>query len=83
MPSHLRELFCVSAIVLAFDVLAPSATAWAQTGREVTTSSSVAPSGGGAALLDPDDAVFLFLDHQSGLFLTVKDVPVADLRRNV
>ena len=44
---------------------------------------SVLPSGGGQALLDPSDAVFLLLDHQSGLFQTVKDIPVADLRRNV
>jgi nicotinamidase-related amidase len=45
--------------------------------------SSVLPSGGGAALLDPKDTVILLLDHQSGLLQTVKDVPVADLRRNV
>ncbi|MDF0546472.1 isochorismatase family protein [Sphingobium sp. H39-3-25] len=45
--------------------------------------SSVLPSGGGIALLDPSDALILLLDHQSGLFQTVKDIPVADLRRNV
>ncbi|WP_454716685.1 isochorismatase family protein [Caulobacter segnis] len=44
---------------------------------------SVLPSGGGAALIDPADAVILLLDHQAGLFQTVKDIPVADLRRNV
>jgi len=47
------------------------------------TSSSVLPTGGGQALLDPADTVILLLDHQAGLFQTVKDVPVADLRRNV
>jgi len=47
------------------------------------TKSSVLPSGGGAMLIDPSDAVILLLDHQSGLFQTVKDIPVADLRRNV
>jgi nicotinamidase-related amidase len=31
-------------------------------------------------LLDPNDAVMLLLDHQTGLFQTVKDVPVRDLR---
>lgn len=46
------------------------------------TKASVLPSGGGQALLDPADAVFLFLDHQSGLFQTVKDIPVAELRAN-
>jgi nicotinamidase-related amidase len=44
---------------------------------------SVLPTGGGAALLDPADTVFLLLDHQAGLFQTVKDVPVAELRSNV
>ncbi len=44
---------------------------------------SILPTGGGKALLDPSDTVILLLDHQSGLFQTVKDVPVADLRRNV
>ena len=44
---------------------------------------SVLPSGGGAMLLDPSDTLVLLLDHQSGLFQTVKDIPVADLRRNV
>lgn len=32
--------------------------------------------------LDPDDTVLLLLDHQTGLFQTVKDIPVADLRAN-
>ncbi len=45
--------------------------------------SRVLPTGGGAALINPADAVILLLDHQSGLFQTVKDIPVADLRRNV
>ncbi len=44
--------------------------------------SSVLPSGGGAALLDPSDAVFLLLDHQTGLFQTVKDIGIAELRAN-
>jgi nicotinamidase-related amidase len=33
-------------------------------------------------LLDPNDTAILLLDHQTGLFQTVKDIPVADLRRN-
>ncbi len=48
-----------------------------------TTKTSVLPTGGGAALMDPADTLVLLLDHQSGLFQTVKDIPVADLRRNV
>ncbi len=45
--------------------------------------SSILPTGGGAALMDPADTLILLLDHQSGLFQTVRDIPVADLRRNV
>jgi nicotinamidase-related amidase len=44
--------------------------------------SGVLPSGGGQALIDTSDAVFLMLDHQSGLFQTVKDISITDLRAN-
>lgn len=43
----------------------------------------VLPSGGGKALMNADDSVLLLLDHQSGLFQTVKDITVAELRANV
>jgi nicotinamidase-related amidase len=45
--------------------------------------SSVLPTGGGQALIDTSDTVILLLDHQAGLFQTVKDIEVAALRRNV
>jgi nicotinamidase-related amidase len=38
--------------------------------------------GGGDALMRRDDVVMLLLDHQSGLFQVVKDIPVAQLRAN-
>lgn len=50
---------------------------------ETRSKTSVLASGGGAALIDPSDTLILLLDHQSGLFQTVKDIPIADLRRNV
>jgi nicotinamidase-related amidase len=37
---------------------------------------------GGKVLLDPKDAMVLLLDHQTGLFQTVKDIPIAELRAN-
>jgi nicotinamidase-related amidase len=43
----------------------------------------VLPSGGGKALINVDDTALLLLDHQDGLFLTVKDISVAELRANV
>ncbi len=38
--------------------------------------------GGGKALLDPTDTALLLVDHQTGLFQTVKDISVAQLRAN-
>src|SRR5262244_3324213 len=43
----------------------------------------VLPSGGGQALMNAEDSTLLLLDHQSGLFQTVKDITVAQLRANV
>lgn len=34
-------------------------------------------------MLDPDDSVILLIDHQSGLFNTVRDVAIPDLRNYV
>ena len=33
-------------------------------------------------MIDPDDAVMLLIDHQSGLFQTVADMPMTTLRRH-
>jgi nicotinamidase-related amidase len=45
-------------------------------------STQVLGTGGGKALLDPTDTAILLLDHQSGLFQTVKDIGVSELRAN-
>lgn len=66
-------LFAMAALV-AFGLATSPQTARAQ--------SSVLPTGGGAALLDPNDSVILLLDHQSGLFQTVKDISISELRAN-
>jgi len=34
-------------------------------------------------MINPDDAIILLIDHQSGLFQLVKDMPEPELRRNV
>jgi hypothetical protein len=70
------------AAVLALAILAPVQNAFAQA-RPPAAPSSVLPTGGGAALIDPSDTVILLLDHQSGLFQTVKDISVSELRANV
>jgi hypothetical protein len=63
-------------------VLSSDSRPLAQAGRQGATPPSVLPTGGGKALLDISDTVFLLLDHQAGLFQTVKDIDVAELRRN-
>ena len=71
-------------IMLTLSLLSPLSVAWAQAvPQQNLPKSSVLPSGGGAALLDANDTVLLLLDHQSGLFQTVKDISVAELRSNV
>jgi nicotinamidase-related amidase len=40
-----------------------------------------APTAAGV-LLDPKDTIVLLLDHQTGLFQTVKDISIAELRAN-
>jgi nicotinamidase-related amidase len=40
------------------------------------------PGAAGSVLINPADAVILLLDHQTGLFQTVKDISVAELRTN-
>lgn len=34
-------------------------------------------------LIDPNDALMLLIDHQSGLFNVVRDLPIPDLRNYV
>jgi hypothetical protein len=67
--------------ILSIGILSPVSTALAQA-PQANAPSSALPTGGGAALLDPSDTVFLLLDHQAGLFQTVKDITVAELRSN-
>jgi nicotinamidase-related amidase len=62
---------------LVIGVVSPHPAAFAQ-----TTPPSVLPTGGGQALIDTSDSVILLLDHQAGLFQTVKDIGVAELRAN-
>src|SRR6188768_130200 len=78
--SYLRQAV-VAAVLIAGTAL-PASKAIAQT-IPGAGASSVLPTGGGAALLDASDTVILLLDHQTGLFQTVKDISVAELRANV
>lgn len=79
MTTMMKKVARILVFLLAAGLVVPPQVAMAQGGA---TKSSVLPSGGGQALLDPSDTVILLLDHQSGLFQTVKDIPVAELRAN-
>lgn len=81
MFSRIKKSLLVAA--LACGALASASGAWGQASTPQSASPSVLPTGGGAALLDPNDTIFLLLDHQAGLFQTVKDISVAELRSNV
>jgi nicotinamidase-related amidase len=82
MPSTRKRALRLLAGILVLGLVSPPALAQTAPARGVAPA-SVLPTGGGAALLDPSDLVFLLLDHQSGLFQTVMDIPVAELRSNV
>jgi hypothetical protein len=73
----------VLAAVVAIGLLWPPHMVMAQGAPSGSSAgSSVCSTGGGQALLDPSDPVILVMDHQAGLFQTVKAISVADLRAN-
>src|SRR6476646_10491716 len=76
---HLLRVMAGAILIAATTVL--NSNAFAQT-IPGAGAPSVLPTGGGAALLDTSDTVILLLDHQTGLFQTVKDISVAELRSN-
>src|SRR5215475_831414 len=79
MPQAVRLL----AVWLAVARLGPHPFALAQAVPGGSPArASVLPTGGGQALLDPSDTVILLMDHQAGLFQTVKDISLAELRAN-
>lgn len=48
----------------------------------MTTSGNPANFNGQRPVIDPNDAVMLLIDHQSGLFQTVADMPMTTLRNH-
>jgi nicotinamidase-related amidase len=82
-PGHLKQALSALGAVLAIGGVLLGSSAMAQTKPAAAGPASVLPTGGGQALLDTSDTVILLLDHQAGLFQTVKDIDIAELRRNV
>ena len=82
MNISVNSMKAVAVTVAIGSVLSFGSNPLAQAERQGNAPPSVLPTGGGKALLDTSDTVFLLLDHQAGLFQTVKDIDVAELRRN-
>ncbi|HUZ62358.1 MAG TPA: isochorismatase family protein [Acetobacteraceae bacterium] len=49
----------------------------------MATPNTIANFGGEKPTIDADDAVMLLIDHQSGLFQTIGDMPMTELRAHV
>jgi nicotinamidase-related amidase len=79
--SRKHLLYALTAAILIVAGTSPHSKAFAQT-TPGAGAPSVLPTGGGAALLDTSDTAMLLLDHQTGLFQTVKDIGIAELRAN-
>lgn len=82
-------MFNKTKVLLILGILSVVTLFWFQqntTGQPTQTQgsrpSSVLSTGGGEALIDPSDTVILLLDHQAGLFQTVKDISIHELRAN-
>ena len=80
MKTSIKRTLCSLAALVAVGLLWHPNITTVQAAQN--TRSSVLSTGGGQALIDPSDTVILLLDHQSGLFQTVKDISVAELRAN-
>lgn len=80
---YLKQTCPALAAILAIGAVLLDSSALAQSRPTPTRPASVLPTGGGQALLDTSDTAILLLDHQAGLFQTVKDIDIAELRRNV
>jgi nicotinamidase-related amidase len=83
MRSRASKPVAVGTAVWIGVLFAVSHPALAQSTRAPIPGLSRQPSEAAArVLIDVNDTALLLLDHQTGLFQTVKDIPVAELRAN-
>ncbi|HWS87662.1 MAG TPA: hydrolase [Pyrinomonadaceae bacterium] len=80
---HRKTSWTVAVTVLALTIIGVF-SAQTRTGPAYAQPAGATPRQADAMpkLLDPNDTVVLLLDHQTGLFQTVKDVPIRELRAN-
>lgn len=77
------SLALASLTALAAQMIEPAQAQGARDTKPAMPGLSRQPSAAAqGALLDPNDTVVLLLDHQTGLFQTVMDVPIRELRAN-
>ncbi len=79
MKSHTPRRIFAGATVLALTTIV---AIWISSGVNRAHGQPKTDTSRARTLLDPADTVVLLLDHQAGLFQTVKDVPLAELRTN-
>ena len=68
------------AVAILVGTFASTSPSYSQPVSPAPDRATTSPAQG--ALLDPNDTIIVLLDHQTGLFQTVKDVPLRDLRAN-
>jgi len=78
----MKKMICSTVLAAAFLLAGALSLGTSVYAQQPAPPSSVLPTGGGQALIDTSDTVFLLLDHQAGLFQTVKDISVVELRAN-
>ena len=81
-----REMLINGAAVGAATLLTASATAANEAAAAAGGVSSSKTKGNDMTnkwMIDPNDAVLLLIDHQSGLFQLVRDMEYRELRNNV
>ena len=84
MKTRRYYLTLASAALMAASALVAITTVPSPVRAQKSTGLAAPPAAGSQSktLLDPSDTVVLLLDHQTGLFQTVKDISVSELRTN-
>ncbi len=78
----MNRMWIGATVILVMLALAPDVLGQDRERQPIPGLSRQPSEAASKVLLNPNDSVILLLDHQTGLFQTVKDVPVAELRNN-
>ena len=81
-PPHVLAPAAMALAFFAAALLPGAARAQERRGAPIAGITQQPSAAARDVLLDPHDTVVILLDHQTGLFQTIKDIPVAELRAN-